>query len=591
MFYKEIRQHKILIMTYSSSTNTSDDEDNSRHKSSSRRRKERKRNHKHRHRSKSKKSQKRNKEDFSSSSSSYEDRRQSKKVSRHRSNGSSKKRRREDGNGERKRNIAMGAEEEDSASSTSPTLKLARSLLDLFQSHPQMASDLPVMLYRMGSGATFDLSQVQPLTLQLNLSTVFQSLSFACVRKNEQDEWCWGVNEGRAHQRPDELTLVKIVYSSLNSLGFTQEYIDKIEEKKVQSLARSNVNNAPAQNKSSEKTDERNMLDNSKEGVIALHKLIEIFERFHKMGLTPIEMKGMFEMVLAENDAIILDDLENIDLQHALRDLFAKCELKEEETEDSAKGFILPAATNPRARKKAMINLDFLVEACEKLDGASRDPNTLDLDVLKKLSPPSHPIVIVHEKDEYPQDVNESSEESDDDGPQLVNARRTSVNKDLVRDQADKRRQELNQAMGRIAPVNDKNVREEWMLEPNEHDLLASLASKGAALKSRSFRNEKHNGQTKSTDDKEINPEVQAEMRRLLMEHNASRGPSLIDLHRETKRQERDEKKSSGKWGWNREKNLDDGRRIDKNALSMVMGGAADNLKEKFQGTVSKSFM
>ena len=38
---------------------------------------------------------------------------------------------------------------------------------------------------------------------------------------------------------------------------------------------------------------------------------------------------------------------------------------------------------------------------------------------------------------------------------------------------------------------------------------------------------------------------------------------------------------SANKWKWNREKHLDSGRRVDKNALKMVLGG--DGLKSKFQ--------
>ena len=38
---------------------------------------------------------------------------------------------------------------------------------------------------------------------------------------------------------------------------------------------------------------------------------------------------------------------------------------------------------------------------------------------------------------------------------------------------------------------------------------------------------------------------------------------------------------SANKWKWNREKRLDSGRRVDKNALKMVLRG--DGLKSKFQ--------
>ena len=44
-------------------------------------------------------------------------------------------------------------------------------------------------------------------------------------------------------------------------------------------------------------------------------------------------------------------------------------------------------------------------------------------------------------------------------------------------------------------------------------------------------------------------------------------------------------------WSWSRDKDLDEGRRVDKNHLRMVMGGASTELKSKFQGSYSKSFM
>ena len=50
---------------------------------------------------------------------------------------------------------------------------------------------------------------------------------------------------------------------------------------------------------------------------------------------------------------------------------------------------------------------------------------------------------------------------------------------------------------------------------------------------------------------------------------------------------QQEKKEAAGKdgaWKWSREKDLDAGRRVDKDALHMVLGGAAENLKTKFQG-------
>ena len=67
--------------------------------------------------------------------------------------------------------------------------------------------------------------------------------------------------------------------------------------------------------------------------------------------------------------------------------------------------------------------------------------------------------------------------------------------------------------------------------------------------------------------------------------YEESRGPSLIDAHRqklqELKEQQKDKKQD---FKWSRDKNLDDGRRVDKNNLHNLLGGAQTELKSKFQG-------
>ena len=43
----------------------------------------------------------------------------------------------------------------------------------------------------------------------------------------------------------------------------------------------------------------------------------------------------------------------------------------------------------------------------------------------------------------------------------------------------------------------------------------------------------------------------------------------------------------NNKWKWNRGDNLSDGRRVDKDALKMVLGGAKDGLNTKFHTSFS----
>jgi hypothetical protein len=71
----------------------------------------------------------------------------------------------------------------------------------------------------------------------------------------------------------------------------------------------------------------------------------------------------------------------------------------------------------------------------------------------------------------------------------------------------------------------------------------------------------------------------------IMQAHQDSRGPSLFDQHRAAKQDENKARATNKQgWTWNRENDLDAGRRVDKDALHMVLGGATDNLKTKFQG-------
>ena len=79
---------------------------------------------------------------------------------------------------------------------------------------------------------------------------------------------------------------------------------------------------------------------------------------------------------------------------------------------------------------------------------------------------------------------------------------------------------------------------------------------------------------------------MKVEMDAIMQAHQDARGPSLMDQHRLKKSREKESASSSSKneWKWSRDKDLDAGRRCDKDALGMILGGAADNLKSKFMG-------
>jgi hypothetical protein len=132
-----------------------------------------------------------------------------------------------------------------------------------------------------------------------------------------------------------------------------------------------------------------------------------------------------------------------------------------------------------------------------------------------------------------------------------------------------------------IAEAIEGNAREEWMLVPGKFDFLSAVKS-GQPIRSRGFEAK---SKAATEDAKPMDPAVRAEIDAIRKAHEESRGPSLLEVHREKKAQEAKEKEGkSESWKWNRDKDLDSGRRVDKNALNMIFGGAGSDLKKKFQG-------
>ena len=131
-------------------------------------------------------------------------------------------------------------------------------------------------------------------------------------------------------------------------------------------------------------------------------------------------------------------------------------------------------------------------------------------------------------------------------------------------------------------------------MKPGEHDFLKGVMASGT-IKNRTFKNEKvrggGDGREEGHPDVPLDPKIKAEMDAIIQAHTHARGPSLIDQHREKKTEEklREKSKGKGEWKWNRDDDLDNGRKVDKNHLHMVLGGAATELKNKFQGGYSKT--
>jgi Protein of unknown function (DUF3752) len=138
---------------------------------------------------------------------------------------------------------------------------------------------------------------------------------------------------------------------------------------------------------------------------------------------------------------------------------------------------------------------------------------------------------------------------------------------------------------------NPAPVREEWMLVPGKFDFLSAIKS-GQPIRSRGFEGKrKAEHGTADHSAKPFDPSIRAEINAMRQAQEEARGPSLIELHRKSRTEEKaamnQQQKGNGSddWKWNRDKDLDAGRRVDKDALNMILGGAGKDLKTKFQGS------
>merc|ERR1712232_442977 len=109
-----------------------------------------------------------------------------------------------------------------------------------------------------------------------------------------------------------------------------------------------------------------------------------------------------------------------------------------------------------------------------------------------------------------------------------------------------------------------------------KYDFLSGIKSE-QPIKTRVFQDKKSRDERVSV--ATVHPSIQAEIDAIMRAHEEARGPSLIDEHRSKKsRQKLECNKDKPEWKW-KKSDLDNGRRVDKNALGMILGGAADSLK------------
>lgn len=508
---------------------------------------DRKRKHKKRKKKSSKKSSKHKRHHDEESSDSSVDAR---KRKRHKSEKRKKRKRSEE------------PKEESLSGPLARNYALADVLCDMFEEHPALASDLPIMLVRMVNGTAFDLSQMTDCSAAQSLQNVFTQLTEFGLQQSSQG-WTW---KGPPGGTSDELILVKVIKAMVNEIGLTFDAVEDYEGGEALK-AKKLLQNQQELEEERIKTAQK------------LRKEVEAALNNFTSGELNRELAGLCEMIM-NGENVALDGLPDTDLRDSLESILIRCGLEkvememdsDDEDDDGEKtfGFGLPESKEEPCSKLKMVM--GVCETFSKVDGKSRRP-------LK--GPMKNPADYA----EY-EAAHDSDDDSEEEGPsQMFNSMSKTPTKEAVKLAAEQRARQVMAAKGINVSQNDGTVREEWMLDPGKFDLLNAIKSK-PATSGRQFQNKK--GPVEPA--RPIAPAIKTEIDAIMEQHREARGPSLVEQHRSAKAAKlaaKSEDKDS--WKWNRDKDLDSGRRVDKNALNMVLGGASDGLKSKFQGSYGRS--
>jgi Protein of unknown function (DUF3752) len=319
---------------------------------------------------------------------------------------------------------------------------------------------------------------------------------------------------------------------------------------------------------------------NKRSNNIVQMKTTELIESFPEGDLAT-ELAGICTTIL-DGKVVNVDGLPNTKMKEALESLFVACGLEKSEMEvddiasenDLPIGFGIPESHAESS--KAMLSVVVTIcqskpskAICRPLKGPMLNPEAYNND---------------HRYDSISVQNNSSD---DDEGPLPIGfaakARAVTLSKEHIKASAARRAHELACAKQgiEIDPLSVGNVREEWMVVPGKFDLFSAIKS-GQPMRSRTFEGKKK-AETNNRD-QPMDPNIEAEIRAVREAYEETRGPSLIDQHREARKQQQyNDTINSSSWQWNRDKDLDAGRRVDKDALGMILGGAGSDLKNKFQ--------
>lgn len=491
---------------------------------------------------------------------------------------------------------------------------LARALNSLLRDHAPMATELPLILIRLAGGTMMDLRHMTNASAAQGLQTVLSCLEpFGVAADNHV--WSFSTPaSGSSRQRRDELVLLRVVRSLLDEVGVNMETVLKFEcspvvndedaeSSRPSDGRQSNLKpSAPSSLSPHDDGDsERDILQNAMR-----ERTMQFLTSFLDQDASLGQQLAGLCATIASGESVSIDGLPDERLKEGLSSLFEACGLEKSEMEEQADedddddnesdvdedsgptfGYGLP---DGMSRDDVCLRLAAVMETCREKPRSRRVMGPMigtpeDIDHARKL--PSH------ERNAETNEYDDNDDEDDDEGPLLPNAvpRGPTIPLELIKAQAERRELELKAtAAGVDIPLTDASGREEWILLPGKYDFLSGIKTGQTVTKSRGFQNKKVGG-TNDEVPPAVHPAIQRELDKIIAAHEEARGPSLMEQHRqkvatqkEAAAAEAAARGSKKNWDWNRDKDLDAGRRVDKDALRMVLGGAADGLKTKFQG-------
>jgi hypothetical protein len=495
-------------------------------KKSDKHKKSHKRKHKHKHRKKDRHRRHRD-EDESDSDSSH---RKKDRKRRHDSSSRSRKRKSE----KKKPHVT--------AEVTSNDI-LAQAICGLLEDRPSFCGDLSIMLIRLVGGTTFNLQQMTDEVAAKGLERVFESLAIYGVQKNKSNDLWMFIPPAGASSR-DELVLLKVIRSILDELGVNMSAVQQYEKEELSSETKQQLKTEKDERIEAIKTSTAKLLNDFKDVDSNLGKqLVEICK------------------TILAGESLCIDGLPNAKLKDSLGAIFEQCGLEKTEMENDD-----DSDDDEDAEKEILLGYGL---------PENHDDGEVKLKLASFIETCDHPPIQKQTRRVLgPQRPPNNVGDYDDEGPVPLGVENNGHALSLELLQARLQKQAAEEDA-------EEEGREEWMLVPGKHDFLDSVKT-GPSIKSRGFKNEKA---PDSEVPEEIDPSIQKEMDSIMEAHKEARGPSLFTQHRAKKQQEKQE--SSGKEGdfkWSRDNDLDSGRRVDKDALKLMLGGAATNLQKKFQG-------